>query len=353
VNHDSAAGWTISASTIQNNAGAGLMIGSDNQVIGNCLRNNGQYAFNAYHAEGVSNIVVAGNEITGNNVDDWERRRPGCGCSGGGKFWETNTARITGNYVHDNRGVGLWADTNNANFRFEGNYVSGNSDEGLMYEISYNAAIVDNTFVRNALRKGPTNPGFPAAAVYLSESGSDRRVAGPYRAGFRVAGNVFTDNWSGIVLWENADRFAGSPANTSSGSTTLVEPKVATAAACAEPENIARKPFFDDCRWKTKNVLVEQNLFALDPARVDGCSADRGCGFNGVFSNYGTYPDWSPFKAYVVADDITFKQNNVWRDNTYRGPWSFMGRIAGQVVPWPDWQAAPYRQDAGSTLSGS
>jgi hypothetical protein len=52
----------------------------------------------------------------------------------------------------------------------------------------------------------------------------------------------------------------------------------------------------------------------------------------------------------VVADDITFKQNNVWRNNTYRGPWSFMTRTAGEVVSWADWQAEPYRQDSGSTL---
>lgn len=341
VNHDSAAGWTITASTVQDNAGAGLMVGSGNTVVGNCLRNNGQYAFNAYHADGVSKVVLSGNEISGNNTDDWERRRPGCGCTGGGKFWATNTAVVTGNYVHDNHGVGFWADTNNANFLFRGNYISGNADEGLMYETSYNATILENAFVRNALRKGPTNPSFPAAAVYLSESGSDRRVAGPYGTGFRVAGNLFIDNWSGIVLWENADRFAGSPANTSSGTTTLVDPETATEAACRKAENIARAPFYDDCRWKTQNVLVEQNTFVLEASEVARCSADQGCGFNGLFSNYGTYPEWSPFKGYAVADDITFKQNNVWRDNTYRGPWSFMVRTAGEVVPWRTWQLRP------------
>ena len=138
---------------------------------------------------------------------------------------------VTGNYVHDNRGVGLWADSNNVGFLFEGNYISGNDAEGIMYETSYNAAILSNTFVRNALVKGPTNPSFPASAIYISESGSDSRLPGPYNDVFRVAGNVFIDNWSGIVAWENADRFAGSPANTSTGSGTLVNPD-ATLAAC-------------------------------------------------------------------------------------------------------------------------
>ena len=87
--------------------------------------------------------------------------KPGCGCTGGGKFWETNGARVTDNYVHDNRGVGLWADSNNVGFRFEGNYISGNDAEGIMYETSYNAAILDNTFIRNALAQGSHEPGFP------------------------------------------------------------------------------------------------------------------------------------------------------------------------------------------------
>ena len=128
------------------------------------------------------------NEISGNNTDDWEKRREGCGCTGGGKFWETDGAKVTNNYVHDNKGVGLWADSNNVGFRFEGNYISGNDAEGIMYETSYNAAIVNNTFVRNALDKGPTNPEFPASAIYLSESGSDERVDGPYGKTFIVSG---------------------------------------------------------------------------------------------------------------------------------------------------------------------
>ena len=351
VNHDSATGWTVSSSTIQNNAGAGVMLGSGNRLIGNCLRDNGQYAFNAYSADGVTNIILDGNEISGNNTNDWEKRQPGCGCTGGGKFWATNGAQVTNNYVHDNRGVGLWADSNNVGFLFQGNYVSGNDAEGIMYETSYNAAILNNTFVRNALIKGPTNPRFPASAIYLSESGSDESVSGLYNETLRVSGNVFTDNWSGIVAWENADRFAGSPANTSTGMTTLVNPYVATVAACATKSNIFRKPYFDDCRWKTKNVLVENNLFSVDPSKIPDCAPSNGCGFNGLFSNYGTYPDWSPYQGEVVEEDITFEQNNVWRSNTYTGDWHFMVKESGNAVTWETWRSAPYHQDRGSSLN--
>jgi parallel beta-helix repeat protein len=349
VNHDSAEGWTVDSSTVQRNAGAGVMIGSGGHVLGNCLRDNGQYGFNAYHADGVKDIVLDGNEITGNNTDNWERRQPGCGCTGGGKFWSTSGATVTGNYVHDNKGVGLWADNNNAGFLFKGNYVSGNDAEGIMYETSYNAAILDNTFVRNALVKGPTNPKFPAAAVYLSESGSDPRVAGPYGNEFRVSGNQFIDNWSGVVAWENADRFAGSPANTSTGEGTLVNRSVATVEACSDKANIKSKPYFDDCRWKTQNIVVDGNVFRTDPSKIHLCVSAMGCGFNGLFSNYGTYPRWSPYKAKVVEENITFRQNNVWRNNTYVGDWQFMVEESGHMVSWDVWRAAPYHQDSGST----
>jgi hypothetical protein len=351
VNHDSATSWTVNSNTIQNNAGAGVMLGSGNRLIGNCLRDNGQYGFNAYSADGVTDVLLDGNEITGNNTDDWESRQEGCGCTGGGKFWATEGASVTNNYVHDNRGTGLWADSNNVSFLFQGNYVSGNDAEGLMYETSYNAAIVNNTFVRNALLKGPTNPGFPASAIYLSESGSDERLGGPYGEILRVSGNVFIDNWSGVVAWENADRFAGSPANTSTGLGTLVNPSVATEASCATESKISEEPYFDDCRWKTQNVLVEGNLFSLDASTIPDCTPSNGCGFNGLFSNYGTYPDWSPYQGEVVEEHITFEQNNVWRNNTYIGDWHFMVEEGGNAVTWETWRSEPYHQDADSILN--
>jgi hypothetical protein len=351
VNHDSAEGWTVHSSTIQKNAGAGAMLSSHSRLIGNCLRDNGQYGFNAYAADGVKNVVLDGNEISGNNTDDWETRRPGCGCTGGGKFWATTRAKVTNNYVHDNRGVGLWADSNNVGFHFEGNYISGNDAEGIMYEASYNAEIVSNTFVRNALVKGPTNPGFPTSAIYISESGSDTRVKGPHEDAFRVSGNVLLNNWSGIVAWENADRFAGSPANTSTGVGTLVNPSVVTVTNCAKKSKIKKEPFYHDCRWKTQNVVVEGNDFTLDRSEIPSCTPLTGCGFNGLFSNYGTYPRWSPYTGKVVERAITFEQSNLWRNNTYKGDWHFMVEETGNAVTWDEWRSAPYHQDAGSSMS--
>jgi hypothetical protein len=350
VNHDSGHDWVVRDNTIRDNAGAGLFIGTGGTVVSNCLSGNGQYGFSVYGPHGVRDVTLRHNEVVGNNTDDWESRQPGCGCTGGGKFWDTRNARIIDNWVHGNRGVGLWADTDNTEFLVRGNYVSGNASQGMIYETSYNAAIVANTFVRNGLADGPHCDCFPVSALYISESGSDPRAGSRFGATFEVAGNRFVDNWSGIIAWENADRFAGSPNNTSTGYTTLVNPRVATVRACGDPTRIGTKPYVDDCRWKTTRLRIHDNLFAFTPAHLGPtCRPSAGCGFAGLFSNDGSSPDWSPYKDATVADAITFEQDNRWSSNRYVGPWHFIVHEMDRIVGWDAWRGAPYHQDRGSS----
>jgi hypothetical protein len=352
VNHDSASGWTVRYNTIRRNAGAGLMIGSGSVVRFNCLTRNGQYGFNAYSPTGPVGVTLDHNELSFNNTYDWESRIEGCGCTGGGKFWSVANAVVTNNYVHDNKGVGLWADNNNRGFLIALNYVSDNEGVGLMYETSYNAAIRFNTFLRNAHVDGPENPGFPTGAIYLSEAGADERVETPYAQTLEISDNLLRDNWSGIVLWENADRYCGSPANTSTGECTLVNPRKVTERTC-NADNIGEEPYYSDCRWKTQNVEIHDNVFEHSPSRIGkGCSSDTGCGLMAVMSNYGTYPDWSPYTDTVVQEAITEEQNNLFRDNTYRGPWRFVPFEQNRLVTFDEWRDAPYEQDPGSTLDG-
>ncbi|MER5474663.1 right-handed parallel beta-helix repeat-containing protein [Streptomyces sp. NPDC002685] len=347
VNHDSADGWVIEDSTIQDNDGAGLMAGARQQVRANCLRNNGQYGMNAYKGKGrITGLVVEGNEIVGNNTGDWERRKPGCGCTGGIKFWAVNGADVQGNWVHDNRGTGLWADTNNNDFLIENNVIEANDGAALIYEISYNAIIRNNTIRRNNWVEGrkaaDSGDSFPFATVYLSESGGEPRVKARTDK-IEIYRNVLENNWSGITLWENADRFCNSPANTSSGDCTLLVKKTAGCAKSA----IAKAPLYADCRWKTQRVDIHDNRFVLDKSVVK-CTAK--CDRMAVLSNYGTYPDWSPYKGEKVADAITQKQHNRWHDNVYVGPWKFVAHDPSRVLDLEGWQGMPYQQDAGSTL---
>jgi hypothetical protein len=347
VNHDAAPHWHIRHNTIERVAGAGVFMGNHNRVVSNCLTHNGQYGFSSYRRNGVHDLTLRHNEISFNNTDDWENRRPGCGCTGGGKFWDSRDARVLDNWVHDNHGPGLWADTNNTGFLFARNLVSDNEREGLFYEISYNARIVHNTFARNAWLKGQENDDF-TGAIYLSESGSDRRAGAVYRHHLVIAHNRFVNNWNGVMAWENSDRFAGSPANSSSDFTTLVNPEVATVDACATPSKITSEPYFDDCRWKVQNLRIKHNRFVFERSKIPGCTKKSICGYQGLFSNYGTYPDWSPYQAYVVPNHITFHQDNTWSDNTYTGPWRFMAHTLGNSVSWHRWRSAKYGQDTGS-----
>ena len=239
VNHDSGENWTMQYNTVTNNGGAGIFVAAGNVASYNCLKDNGQYGFQAYGPKGgESNIVLDHNEIVGNNTGDWESKIEGCGCTGGGKFWDVRNVRVTNNYVHDNKSVGLWADTNDNNFLFEGNWIENNDGVAIFWEISYNAAIRNNVIRHNQLVGGParirSGDNFPDAAIYISESGGDARL--PYdlvgSPTVDISNNLIEDNYNGVTLWENADRFCGSPANTSTGYCTLVNPSVAKLSTC-------------------------------------------------------------------------------------------------------------------------
>ena len=81
---------------------------------------------------------------------------------------------------------GSGTDTDNSGFNISGNYIANNWAEGIIYEVSYNASITDNSFVDNAWGQGPSPAlgGFPDPGLYISESGSDSRVSGAYGASF-------------------------------------------------------------------------------------------------------------------------------------------------------------------------
>jgi parallel beta helix pectate lyase-like protein len=347
VNHDSGDGWVIEHNTLQRNSGAALMAGVGQQVRGNCLRANGQYGMNAYKSSAtITGLVLEGNEIVGNNTDDWETKTEGCGCTGGVKFWAVNGADIRGNWVHDNRGVALWADTNDNDFLIEGNVIEENDDSAIIYEASYNAVIRNNTIRRNNWVAGKKfadrRDNFPVATIYLSEAGGEPRVKARTDK-IDVYGNVMENNWSGITLWENADRFCNSPANTSSDSCTML---VSDKLKCAQPA-IATEPLFSDCRWKTQRVDIHDNKFALDPESM-GCRSM--CGRMAILSNFGTFPEWSPYRGATVQNAITSAQHNQWHANVYTGPWTFMAHDTGTTVDDLRWQHEPYMQDQGSTF---
>lgn len=353
VNGSSAANWTVQYNTIARNHGIGLFLGPGINASYNCLDSNGQHGFGGYRPQvlggsAITNVTIDRNEITRNNTDDWEAKVPGCGCTGGGKFWDTDGANVRGNWVHDNHGVGLWADTNNNDFLVEGNLIEGNDSEAFIYEISYNLMFQNNTLRNNAWMKGQSfaarNDNFPVAAIYLSEAGGEPRI--PARTSkIEIYGNVLENNWAGITAWEDVNRFCNSPANTSASYCTRLVPST---SECSQP-GIATTPLYDDCRWKTQRVDIHDNAFTFAPAAVR--CAIPASGRMAVLANYGMYSDWSPYKGTRGQQAITFEQGVRWHDNTYRGPWTFTAFDTNRLLSIAEWKAAPYDQDPGSTFS--
>lgn len=372
INHDGGDGWLMEHLYAHHNGGAAVMFGADNTLRYSCLELNDQYGWNSIL--GSSNITMDHNEITGNNAGDTEGRIPGgCGCSGGGKFWGSNDIKVTNNYVHNNRGTGIWLDGSNYNALIEGNWVENNDGHAIFLEQGYNYVVRNNVIKRNTWVKGKEfadrGDTFPIGTIYISEAGYDARVpAAPAGAtDFRIEGNLFEDNWGGIALWENADRFCNSPNDTSTGHCTMVNPAInpdTRTTECAQPK-IADPPNYDDCRWKTQNIHVTGNEFKYNPANVTGSQAGFS-GVTGMFSNCGSSPDWSPYMGTVIQEAISFDQGNVWDFNTYTGPWQFAAVAPGRRLTWEQWQGSeqaldcnstrPARtlaQDAGSTFNGT
>jgi len=367
VNQNLSSGWVVEHSTIQNNPnGAGVMVDSNGVLNDDCLTKNGQYGFQTYSgsdAVPVTNLTITNNEISFNDTQNYDTNGTGdCGCTGGAKFWNDLGATVTGNYVHDNESVGLWMDTNNTGFNVSNNYFSHNWDVAIQYEISYNVSITDNTFLDNGWIAGPHNPG--TGAIEINNSGSASSVSGAYHTKSVISGNVLTDNWGGIDLYEDSDRFCGTQSdNTSSDYCTLVNPNVYTVASCTANDNASATPsqnpdYFDNCRWKDQNILITDNTLNLNPADIGSdCTAANGCGFVGLYSEWGTYP---PYDGYVVPLNLVNNQNVVFSDNTYNGPFVFDSMYQGDTVSWAQWSggytdpnssAAIKAQDAGSTFN--
>lgn len=370
INHDSGTAWTMEYLYAHHNDGAAVFVGSENTVRYSCLKDNGQYGFSMYkpQVEGdsaIKDITLHNNEISGNNQDDWESQIDGCGCSGGGKFWDVESATITKNYVHDNLSTGLWADTNDIDFLFDSNWIEHNEGEGIWYEISYNATISRNVLKRNAWTSGANNTGSPGPAVYISESGGDSRVASTVTgsSNLQINNNLFEDNFSGVSIFENANRFCNSNGNTSKTyCTPFVAPTIIPSPYdytypnpinSAHPcyTDVANEPYTTDCRWHSKNIKVFSNEFRFTAANVP--CAGTYCGAQALIATGADNIPWDP-AAYNVANvqnNVMFNNGNLFYDNAYIGNWKF-AKGWGETIGWDAWRSAPYNQDGGSTFNG-
>jgi hypothetical protein len=425
INPDSNTGWTIQYNMVtQNVPGAGVILGANNVLRHNCLTLNGQYGFqseatNSWGRDSLTggpyNLTVEDNEISYNDTCDFsglldnaaigwshynpvpaQYRNPHCGHvegdgnQGGFKLWQTNGVIVKNNYIHHNWGPGGWADTNNANTTWTGNTITDNEAGGIIEEISYNFSITHNYIARNDITDGLGNNSFPSPSIYISESGSDREFGGvpacpesscagkpAYPLQSVVSDNTLVDNGGNIFLWQNSNRFCS---DGSDGACTLVAGGPSgpfTVSACKANLPLASvntttfrgnktgtpaAKWWDGCMWKTENVLITRNTIDFDPAHLMHCTqaAWPSCGAGGIFSEYGSPPNKAP--GWVVPTQLTFFQNNVWKNNVYNGPSRFYAWNQGNAsnpVSWADWTGqisrgarcgSPSERDSGGCI---
>jgi parallel beta-helix repeat protein len=436
VNQSSNVGWTLRYDTITRNVpGAGAIAGAGNVLRDNCMTLNGQYGFQSSDdaswgrdsvTGGPYGITVADNEISYNDTCDFEGllnnaaiglsnydpvppryRNPRCGKvvgdgdQGGFKLWETNGVTIEDNYIHNNWGPGIWADTDNANTTYRDNTITDNDGEAIIEEISYNFSIRNNYLADNAWAVGLDNPRFPNPAIYVSESGSSAAVGGipkclealcagqgayPHRS--VISGNMLVNNGGGVLLWQNSDRHCSSGFDSVCTLTGPRDSGIFTLSSCAAnlPSSsidtatyqgrITGSPledWWDGCLWKTANVSVTGNVIDFDPAKIPDCNqaAWPDCGANGMFSEYSIAAPYDSPGEWVIASQLTYFQDNVWSHNVYQGPSTFYAWNQGNganPVSWAEWTGevakgdkcgsaaehesgrctGPFGQDAGS-----
>lgn len=405
INQSSNTGWNFLYNTITLNVpGAGIIAGANNTLKHNCMTLNGQYGFQSSNVSpwghdaltgGPYNVTVEDNEISYNDTCDfeglfnnpaigWSKYNPvpkqhrnahcgavtGDGNQGGFKLWQTNGVTIKDNYIHNNWGPGIWADTNNANTTYVGNTIMNNDGEAIIEEISYNFSIINNYLANNGWAAGLGNSGFPTPAIYISQSGSDAIFGGvpacpeaacskqrSYPSRSVISGNIMVNNGGNVFLWQNSDRFcsAGFDAVCTlvneghAGPFTMPECKanlpgasINTSTYTAERTGSPPENWWDGCLWWTANVRVSNNTVDFDPAQIPHCNRHDwpACGAGGIFSEYSVAPPYNRPGGWVILSQLTFYQDNIWSDNVYNGPSTFYAWNQGNgdnPVSWADW----------------
>jgi parallel beta-helix repeat protein len=289
--------WIIEGNQITGNAAAGVATGDKVQVLGNLIDHNGQEGFSAQRNGG----LYKDNNIAYNNFNlaidyNWE--------AGGGKAWSTDDLTFESNYVHDNGGPGLWADTNNINTTFDHNTVSNNRGPGIYDEISYNATITNNVVVGNGMSSAPGKARDQGWGWY---AGIQLRASGGLSPSspLIIAGNKVIDNFNGITLVQSPSPDACD--NTLNG-----------------------EGLYGPCR--IRNVIVENNYITMSQGSTGGLQDGTN---NSIFTSWNNH--WRNNHYCVTSPvDPGYGYSDGWFawDNRY--------------LSWSAWQG--YGLDAGGTF---
>jgi hypothetical protein len=135
-----ASGWTVENCELRLNSAGGIAAGSGTRVRDCNIHHNGQIGITGAGR----NVLIERNLIWANNTREffssWE--------AGGLKLAESDGVILRDNYVHHNRGAGLWCDIECRDVLYEGNVAEYNRGAGIFHEISF-SAVIRNNIVRH------------------------------------------------------------------------------------------------------------------------------------------------------------------------------------------------------------
>lgn len=173
-----ARGWTLQNLNVHHNATYGANLRNDFRVLGGTFHHNGRLGIGVTQG---ANGLIDGVDLSFNNPDTlfdplWE--------AGGIKISISDDVTVHGCAVHDNVGPGIWYDGDNRGSVVSANVVTGNTQIGIMYEISLSAVIQGNTISGN----GSATTGPNGAGILVSASQD-----------VEVHHNVLVGNANGII----------------------------------------------------------------------------------------------------------------------------------------------------------
>jgi hypothetical protein len=200
-------GWTIEHNDIHDSystPGLGVAVAdADRSVI----------EFNCFSKIGTSAINAAGANIRFdyNEVDDTSYEKdPGCGCSGGGKWWGTLNSDIVANaFVNDGPGGSftVWLDNGNSGTLISGNYFDKTYSSAISDETGFNFSITNNLFMDGGWGTGNGGCGSNCSgAVNVNSSGGFYVPGSRYENSASISGNQFIDDWMGVDIWQSGQR---------------------------------------------------------------------------------------------------------------------------------------------------
>lgn len=206
-------GWTIENNNIHDGyslpngtptPGQGVAIygGGEGTTEYNCLSKMGDYGV---QADGKNNVFDY-NEVYESNYEP----DPGCGCSGGGKWWGTLNADIVDNaFINDSPGGGgpIWLDNGNAGTLISGNFFDNTYGSAVESETGFNLNVTGNLFLNGGWASGAGCGGTNCdGAVNINSSGGYNIPGSRYENEISITNNNFINNWMGIDVWQAGGR---------------------------------------------------------------------------------------------------------------------------------------------------